>query len=318
QIHFHEVGTLDALADVVGCCLLFSMIGAEKIICSPIHVGNGFVHCAHGILPVPAPATAEILKGIPYYTGEVDTELCTPTGAALLRHFVTEFASMPAMSVRACGIGHGTKELPALNAVRTFLGDMFDESSDKKNDMTGEVLGDRSESFSDQITDISCNIDDMTDKKSETRQSADCEPDCSDKVADISCNIDDMTGEALGYAMEVLLGAGALDVFYVPVQMKKNRPGILLHCLCKPEETEHFAELILRHTTTRGVRFQNMSRLTLTSETETVATPYGEIKKKISRGHGIEKSKYEFEDLRRIATAHDISLQEITSTLPRP
>ena len=269
QIHFHEVGTLDALADVTAVCLLVSFLAPEQIMVSPIHVGNGTVRCAHGVLPVPAPATAELLAGIPFYTGSVDTELCTPTGAAILKHFADGFGAMPAMTLKGTGYGLGTKELPMLNAVRAFLGE------------TGQAAA-----GSD-----------------------------SDRILDISCNLDDMTGEALGYAMEQLLSAGALDVFYVPIQMKKNRPGVLLHCFCEPERQEDFIRLILRHTTTRGVRYQLFDRKKLTSRFETEESAYGPVARKISEGYGIAKAKYEYEDLKRIAEEQGLSLQELTERL---
>lgn len=270
HIHFHEVGSVDALADVVANSLLISMLAPEQIIVSPIHVGNGSVRCAHGILPVPAPATAELLKGIPFYTGDIDSELCTPTGAALVKHFADRFGSMPAMEVNRIGVGHGTKEFERLNAVRVFSGETF---SEKEN-------------------------------------GAD-----SDRIADISCNLDDMTGEALGFCMETLLEEGALDVYYVPVQMKKNRPGILLHCLCGEDDLERFCGLVMRHTTTRGVRYQYFDRKKLTSHCETRETPYGSIRRKISEDGSVARAKYEFEDLKRIARQEHLSLYELAEKL---
>ncbi|MCM1282302.1 MAG: nickel pincer cofactor biosynthesis protein LarC [Muribaculaceae bacterium] len=273
QIHFHEVGSLDALADVVGTCLLFSLLDAKQIIVSPIHVGSGMVECAHGILPVPAPATAEILKGIPFYTGNIETELCTPTGAAILRYFATGFGAMPAMQLTGIGVGHGTKELPMLNALRCFLGD------------TEEDLPD--------------------------------DADTHDRILDISCNLDDMTGEALGYAMHLLLKAGALDVFYIPIQMKKNRPGILLHCLCSLSERDKFIQLMFRHTTTRGVRYQIFDREKMVSHTRTKESAYGPIAKKISERDSITKVKYEFDNLKEIAEREGLSLWELCAELEK-
>lgn len=268
QIHFHEVGSVDALADVVAVSLLMHMLSPDQVIASPIHVGNGSVHCAHGILPVPAPATAELLRGIPFYTGDIDCELCTPTGAALARHFADRYGSVPAMRVDKIGVGHGTKELPLLNAVRAFFGETFEENDTQK-----------------------------------------------DQIADISCNLDDMTGEALGLCMEILLDAGALDVYYVPIQMKKNRPGILLHCLCRPGDLERFCGLILRHTTTRGVRYQYFDRRTLSSHFETKELSCGQIRRKISENGSIRKAKYEFDDLKRIAYEQGLSVYELLETL---
>ncbi len=150
QIHFHEVGTLDAIADVVGFCLLIDLIAPQRIACSPIHVGTGSVRCAHGIVPVPAPATAYLLRGIPTYGGNIQGELCTPTGAALIKHFAREFGAQPAMSVDNVGIGCGTKDFPAANIVRAFVGEGID---------SGETSG---EENTDQIVELICNIDDMT------------------------------------------------------------------------------------------------------------------------------------------------------------
>jgi uncharacterized protein (TIGR00299 family) protein len=265
QIHFHEVGSWDALADVVGCCLLFSMIRADSIVSSPIHVGNGTVRCAHGILPVPAPATAELLKGIPFYTGDIQSELCTPTGAALLRHFASEFSPMPAMVTKKTGIGLGTKDFESANCLRVFYGE----------------------------TDISMQTGE------------------TDTICDLSCNLDDMTGEELGYCMEVLFEAGALDVFYQPIQMKKNRPGILLHCFCRPEKKDTFLGLLFTHTTTRGIRIQMISRAVLSSRFEEVQTPCGTIRSKVSTGYGITKSKYEFEDVKKAARENNLSLADV-------
>lgn len=199
QIHFHEVGSIDALVDVTGCAYLLSLLEPETILCSPVHVGNGFVHCAHGTLPVPAPATAELLKGIPFYSRNIQGELCTPTGAAVLKHFVTSFEAMPPMNVTEIGYGMGTKDFAAANCVRVFLG----ESSPGSNTA----------------------------------------PSFDDSVLSISCNLDDMTGEAVGFATELLLQAGALDVYTIPIQMKKNRPGILLTCICEPKDRERLTSL---------------------------------------------------------------------------
>ena len=142
QIHFHEVGTMDAIADVTAVCYLMDKLGIDKVYASPVHVGSGQVRCAHGVLPVPAPATAHILRGVPIYGGEIKGELCTPTGAALLKHFVSEFGKMPPMTVEKIGYGMGTKDFPAANCVRAMLGSTDDSR--------------------DSITELSCNLDDMT------------------------------------------------------------------------------------------------------------------------------------------------------------
>ena len=260
EIHFHEVGNMDAVADIVGVCLLMDRIGADEVLASPVHVGSGFVRCAHGVLPVPAPATAYLLQGIPSWSGEIEGELCTPTGAALLKHFVRKFVPMPVMATEKVGYGVGQKVFPAANCVRAFLGETEDRG---------------------------------------------------DRVAELNCNIDDMTGEGLGFAMEALLEAGALEVFYTPAQMKKNRPGVLLHCLCKEEDAEKFARLIFKHTTTIGIRKAVYDRYTLTRREKTAGSPWGEVRVKESSGYGVSRAKAEFEDLARIARANGLSIEEV-------
>lgn len=269
HIHFHEVGSLDAVADVCGCALLFYLIEADNIFCSPIHIGNGFVKCAHGVLPVPAPATAELLKGIPHYTGSITSELLTPTGAAILKYYVRRFCSMPVLSTNAIGYGMGTKDFHIANCLRIFSGDSFEADSFPSDDT---ILG-------------------------------------------ISCNLDDMTGEAIGLATEILLAAGALDVFVTPIQMKKNRPGILLTCLCNITDREKFTGLLFLHTTTRGVRYQTYQRAKLTSAFESRQSPYGDIRIKKSSGYGVEKEKAEFEDLKTLVLKHGCSVEEIKKNI---
>ena len=270
NIHFHEVGSLDAMADVVGCCLLFHYLKPDRIICSPIHVGNGTVKCAHGILPVPAPATAEILKGLPYYTGNINSELCTPTGAAILKYFADSFSDMPPMAIQNIGYGIGNKQFDTANAVRVFIGDKYiEQNMDKSNDYA------------------------------------------SDEILEISCNLDDMTGEELGYAMDILLEAGALDVFFTPIYMKKNRPAVMLSCLCKTEDRDKFTDLMFKHTTTRGVRYTNYTRSKLNSNFEEIHTDAGIVRRKISTGKNVEKVKFEFDDLKKIAKALDMSIEDV-------
>lgn len=254
QIHFHEVGAMDALADVTAVCYLMEKLHADKVVCSPVHVGSGRVSCAHGILPVPAPATQELLRGIPIYGGAVTGELCTPTGAALLRRFVMEFGEMPLMAVEKTGYGMGKKDFPIANCVRAMLG-------------TGEE-----------------------------------EP---GEVVELSCNLDDMTGEELGYAVEALREAGALEVYTTPVFMKKNRPGTLLTVLCKLNDREQMVRKIFRCTTTLGIREASFRRYTLERRMERLETPYGTVQCKQSSGYGVTRRKPEYEDLARIAREQD-------------
>lgn len=260
QVHFHEVGALDAVADVVGACAAMRAIAPDRVIVSPVHVGCGEVRCAHGVLPVPAPATARILEGVPVYGGAIRGELCTPTGAALLRHFADAFGDMPAMTLEKVGYGMGTKDFERANCVRAML---------------GESAG------------------------------------TGDAACELRCNLDDMTGEEIGFALEALRGAGALDAWTEPIQMKKGRPGVLLACLCAPEREAEFAALMIRHTTTLGVRCQTLRRYTLAREEITVETPYGPVRAKRSRGFGAARVKPEFDDLAEIARREGIALQDI-------
>lgn len=264
QIHFHEVGSLDAIADITAVCLLMHTISPDRVIASPVQVGSGQVRCAHGILPVPAPATAQLLQGIPICGGEITGELCTPTGAALLKHFVTQFGDLPAMKPEAIGYGMGKKDFPRANCVRAMLGE------------TAEA---------------------------------------PEGIWQLQCNVDDMTGEQMGYALEMLMQQGALDAFTAPIGMKKSRPGLLLTVLCRPADKERMLRLIFAHTTTLGIRENFCQRHTLQRRVETVDTPYGAIRKKISFGYGVQRSKYEYEDLRQIAQTHDLSLLQLLSEL---
>ncbi len=264
EIHFHEVGTLDAVADVVGVCLLMEMIGAEKIAASPVHVGSGHVHCMHGILPVPAPATALILSGIPTYGGQVRGELCTPTGAALLKHFVSAFGDRPVMAAEAIGYGMGKKDFEQANCLRAFL---------------GESAG------------------------------------ALEQITRLECNLDDMTGEDIGFAMDQLFKAGARDVYTQAIGMKKSRPGVLLSVICLPEDADRLAAVMMKHTTTLGIRRQSMSRYALDRSVETVETSYGPVRVKTASGMGVHRSKAEYDDLAALAEQKQVSLETIRKEL---
>lgn len=264
QIHFHEVGSMDALADITAVCLLMHELDADQVIGSAVHVGSGQVRCAHGILPVPAPATAYILRDVPIYGGSIRGELCTPTGAALLKHFVTEFSDMPAMMVKAIGYGMGKKNFERANCVRVMLGD--------------------------------------TKEKPEG-------------IWELNCNVDDMTGEQVGFALERLMEQGALDVFTVPIGMKKSRPGILLTVMCREADKEKMVRLVFQHTTTLGIREKFCSRYALARKVEAVDTPYGPIRRKVSTGYGVKRSKYEYEDIAAAAKAKGLSIAQVMAEL---
>ncbi len=264
DIHFHEVGTMDAVADITAVCVLMDRLAPDQVIVSPVHVGSGQVKCAHGILPVPAPATAYILKDVPIYGGEIRGELCTPTGAALLKYFASRFGVMPVMRTLAIGYGMGKKDFPAANCVRALL---------------GETEG------------------------------------AGDTVAELVCNVDDMTAEAIGFATETLLTAGALEVYTVAAGMKKSRPGTVLHVMCAESVKDKIVELIFKHTTTIGIRENISRRYTLARSIRKVQTPYGEIRKKVSEGYGVTREKYEYEDLSRIARERGMSIREVEASL---
>ena len=259
EIHFHEVGAMDAVADITAFCFLLHELKPDKVIASPVNVGFGEVHCAHGILPVPAPAAAWILKDVPVYSGSIRGELCTPTGAALLKCFAQSFGRLPRIRVQKIGIGCGKKDFAQANCVRAFFGET---------------------------------------------------PDREETVLELSCNLDDMTPEAVGFAMEELLAAGALDVYTIPVTMKKSRPGLLFTVMCRDELREKMLSLLFRHTTTLGVREYICNRYTLARSIETLHTPAGEIRRKSAQGWGVSREKYEYEDLARIARENGIALSE--------
>lgn len=264
NVHFHEVGSIDAVADVLGVCLLVEKLAPERILASPVCTGGGTVKCAHGVLPVPAPATERLLRGVPWYSGEIQSELCTPTGAALLRHFVSDFVPMPPMRVERCGYGMGKKEFPRLNALRAFWGE------------------------SDSGTE---------------------------KLLELACNLDDMTGEEIGFALSALLEAGALDAWTSPIGMKKSRPGVLLGCLCREEKREELLRCLFRHTTTLGVRERRCARYALERTTETAHTPCGDVRVKVSQGWGVVRRKAEYDDLAALAKKNGVSLREIKDSV---
>lgn len=260
DIHFHEVGTMDAVADVVGTCMLIHELKPDRILSSPVNVGSGQVKCAHGVLPVPAPATAFILRDVPVYSGEIKGEMCTPTGAALLKYFVDSFEQMPVMQIESIGYGMGNKEFPVANCVRAMIG--------------------------------------TTEKQ-------------MDDIIELCCNLDDITPENIGYATELMMKEGALDVYTTSVVMKKNRPGFVLTCMCKKEDKEKFLKLIFQHTTTLGVREYTCKRYGLERNIKQVETSYGTVRVKESKGYGVVKTKIEYEDLAEIAKKNEMSLDEV-------
>lgn len=274
KIHFHEVGQLDAIADIVGCCMLFDELKPGKVLASPICLGFGMVKTAHGILSVPAPATAHILKNVPVYGGKIEGELCTPTGAAILKYFVEEFTVMPAMNISTIGHGLGKKEFPAANMLRAFLGEIAPAIS-------GNAAG----------------------------GNAAIGP--NNTIVELSCNIDDMPGEQIGFLIEELLNGNALDAYITPIQMKKSRPGYLLTCLCNENNADNLAAQIFAHSTTFGIRKSVCEKYMLGVSFTKKETPYGELTLKTGQGYGVTKTKIEYDSIAALARQNGVSIQEI-------
>ena len=271
QVHFHEVGAMDAIADVVGVCLLLEELAPQRILASPVHLGSGQVKCAHGVLPVPAPATAHILRGVPAYGGEIAGELCTPTGAALLKHFVHSFGPMPTLAVEQIGYGMGKKDFAAANCLRAMVG----QTQEAGQEGSGP----------------------------------------NHRAVQLCCNLDDMTGEAIGFALERLLDEGALDVFVQPITMKKSRPAQMLTCIVEPEQADRFAALMLRHTTTFGVRRTSCDRYVLGRSFVQADTNLGPVSIKTGSGYGVEKYKPEYEDIAAIAKQKGVPISAVLQSL---
>lgn len=267
KIHFHEVGAVDAIVDIVGACVGFEALGVEKFACSALNVGGGTAKMAHGVLPVPAPATAKLLIGKPTYSNGVQKELVTPTGAAIVATLCEEFGPQPAMSVSAIGYGAGTADLEGQpNVLRIMVGDAAEKT----------VAG------------------------------------FDEEIAVIEANLDDMNPQIYGYFLEQALAAGALDVYTTPVQMKKNRPGVLLTVLCKPSDTQKLMGLIFAETTTFGARTYRAQRKVLPREWVNVRTEFGEVRVKVSRVNGrILHVAPEFEDCKRVAEEKGVPLQRV-------
>jgi pyridinium-3,5-bisthiocarboxylic acid mononucleotide nickel chelatase len=267
KIHFHEVGAVDAIIDIVGACIGFAALGIESFACSPLNVGGGTAKMAHGVLPVPAPATARLLLGKPTYSNGVQKELVTPTGAAIVATLCSHFGPQPPMTVSAIGYGAGAADLEGQpNVLRLMVGEA-----------------------------------------AEKRPAAD-----SESIRVLEANLDDMNPQIYGYFLEKALAAGALDVFATPVQMKKNRPGMLVTVLCKPDDESKFHEMLFAETTTLGVRTYSAERRVLARQWETVHTAFGEIRIKVARLNGhIRQASPEFEDCRKLAEAKNVPLQRV-------
>jgi len=265
EVHFHEVGAIDSIVDIVGSVYALHLLGVQAVYASALPFTRGRVKTLHGDLPVPAPATMELLCGVPTYPLDIEVELVTPTGAALLKVLANGFGMPPPFTPRKVGYGAGKRDLPFPNVLRVILGDLPDNIALER-----------------------------------------------ERLVVVETNLDDMTGEMAGYAMERLLAAGVRDVWVVPAQMKKNRPAIVLSVLCDHEKLPTVLQILLRETTTLGVRVQEVERLCLPREIWEVTTPYGTVKVKVAKlGDEIVNIAPEYEDCRRLALEQGVPLKEV-------
>jgi uncharacterized protein (TIGR00299 family) protein len=264
KVHLHEVGAVDSIIDIVGTVFAMEWLGAERVVVSPVNVGGGMVKTAHGVFPVPAPATVRLLGSAPQYSSGAQLELLTPTGALILTEYAEAFGPMPAIRVERVGYGAGDRDLPETpNVVRVFVGE------------------------------------------ADARAAA-------ASVVVMACEIDDMNPQIFGAVMDRLYQAGALEVFYQPVQMKKNRPGTLMTIVSRPEQQDLLADLVFRETTTIGIRWQQMSRLCLDRELVPVETPLGVVRFKVARRDGqVMNAQPEFDDMARIAAERGVPVKVV-------
>jgi len=273
KIHFHEVGAVDALVDIVCAAVGAEALGVDEFVCSPLNVGGGTVNCAHGTFPVPAPATVELLKGAPVYSSGLQAEVVTPTGAAIVRTLAKSFTSFPEMKIEKAGYGAGTRDFPGhANVLRITVG----ESTADAN------AGDGARATH------------------------------SETISILEANLDDLNPQVFGYVMERLLEAGALDVFGTPIQMKKNRPGTLLTVLAKPEDVDKLAQIMFAETTTLGVRRRDEKRQVLARKWANVSTRYGDVRIKIASLNGsVTNYAPEYDDCQRIAAERKVPLKAV-------
>jgi uncharacterized protein (TIGR00299 family) protein len=264
KVHLHEVGALDSIVDIVGSVFALEWFGADRIVVSPLNLGSGTVQTAHGLYPVPAPATLRLVGDAPVYAGPVAAELLTPTGALLLTDYASSYGPMPAMRVSRVGYGAGDRDFPGTpNVLRVVVGEAAAQASRMR-------------------------------------------------VCVIECEIDDMNPQIFGTLMDQLYAAGALDVFYAAVQMKKNRPGTLMTIVARPADRESLVNLVFRESTTIGVRFSEMERECLDRETVEVRTPLGAIRFKVARREGrVLNAQAEYEDLVRLAREHARPIKDV-------
>jgi uncharacterized protein (TIGR00299 family) protein len=268
KVHFHEVGAVDSIFDFVGIAAAMDWLGLERVTCAPVPTGTGFVRCDHGLLPVPAPAVARLLTGVPLAPSTIDSEMTTPTGAAVVATLVSEFVRLPPTVIEKIGIGAGTKDFAEQpNVLRLFLGEGVSASSG----------GDPQ----------------------------------ADSVWQLETNIDDLPAEILGYTLERLLEAGALDAYLVPIQMKKNRPGVVLSVLCDERNRGTIEQLIFAETATLGVRRTKVDRTKLERESVTVLTAWGPVAGKVAWNSQVKVFTPEYEACAKVAREHHVPLRQV-------
>ena len=271
-VHFHEVGAVDAIIDVVGAMSGLSLLGIDAVYCSALHLGSGTVTCAHGVLPVPAPATLELVKGLPVYATEIQGELLTPTGAAILTTLAKGFGPLPALTVKKSGYGAGMANPEIPNLLRVVIGDAASDMND-------------------------------------------CE---MDQVAVLETVIDDMNPQIYDYVMQQALSLGALDIFLKPIQMKKNRPGVLLTLMCYPDDLQRFSRFLLKETTSIGLRWRFENRIKARREIREISTSLGTVRVKTARiQDDIIHQSPEFEDCKEIALTRNIPLKTVIARVCR-
>jgi pyridinium-3,5-bisthiocarboxylic acid mononucleotide nickel chelatase len=309
KVHFHEVGAVDSIIDIVGAMIGFEILGVERFFCSALRLGSGSVNSEHGLLPVPAPATAELLRGVPVYAGELEGEFVTPTGAAIVATLCEVFGPMPSMRVERVGYGAGSRDPKGFpNALRLMIGEM--EEAGERGSPDAYLAADKGAVASGRQSHRGPEPAQILGSGNTTQTKVYATSD--ETIAVIETNIDDMNPQVYGFVMEHAFALGALDVFMAPVQMKKDRPGVLLTVLCEPETVETMIDMLLTETTTLGVRYYEAKRRVLERSIETVETRYGPVRIKVARdGARTLHFQPEYEDCARRALEANAPFLEV-------
>lgn len=282
EVHFHEVGAVDSIVDIVGAAICIDLLQVDRICCSLIHEGQGFVRCDHGLLPVPVPAVMAMLQGshLSLVTDDVQGELVTPTGIGILNVLASACGPMPQMHVEGIGYGFGKRDTGRLNALRVVLGTAAEEEKRAETDGFHLAAGE-------------------------------------DRICRLETNLDDCTGEVLGYTMEQLMAAGALDVFYTSIYMKKNRPAYLLSVLCKEEDRQRLAAIIFKETGSLGIRYSHSNRMLAERKSRETQGDLGPVRVKEGAREGLLWSRPEYEDCAELARKNQLSLYEVYEMVKR-